>query len=78
MNAVDTNILIYVNDPRNPDKQAVAASLIPSLTEGVRTYALYKFLILCIDENTSFQALINYPLINSDRLKRVEKSRFNA
>lgn len=35
MNAVDTNILIYVNDPRNPDKQAVAASLIPSLTEGV-------------------------------------------
>jgi predicted nucleic acid-binding protein len=35
MNAVDTNILIYVSDPRNPDKQAVAASLIPSLTEGV-------------------------------------------
>jgi predicted nucleic acid-binding protein len=35
MNAVDTNILIYVNDPRHPDKQAVAASLIPSLTEGV-------------------------------------------
>jgi predicted nucleic acid-binding protein len=35
MNAVNTNILIYVNDPRNPDKQAVAASLIPSLTEGI-------------------------------------------
>ncbi|MEH2316603.1 PIN domain-containing protein [Nostoc sp.] len=35
MNAVDTNILIYVNDPRNPLKQAVAASLIPSLTEGI-------------------------------------------
>ena len=35
MNAVDTNILIYVNDPRNPIKQAVAASLIPSLTEGI-------------------------------------------
>jgi predicted nucleic acid-binding protein len=35
MNAVDTNILIYVNDPRNQLKQAVAASLIPSLTEGI-------------------------------------------
>lgn len=35
MNAVDTNILIYVNDPRNPVKQMVAASLISSLTEGV-------------------------------------------
>ena len=35
MNAVDTNILIYVNDPRDPLKQKIAASLIPSLTEGV-------------------------------------------
>lgn len=35
MNAVDTNILIYVNDPRNPLKQAVAASLIPSIKEGI-------------------------------------------
>lgn len=35
MNAVDTNILIYVNDPRNPVKQVVAASLIPSLIEGI-------------------------------------------
>ena len=35
MNAVDTNILIYVNDPRNPVKQAVAASLIPSIKEGI-------------------------------------------
>jgi predicted nucleic acid-binding protein len=35
MNAVDTNILIYVNDPRDPVKQEIAASLIPTLTEGV-------------------------------------------
>jgi len=35
MNAVDTNILIYVNDPRDPDKQAIAASLVSSLTDGV-------------------------------------------
>jgi predicted nucleic acid-binding protein len=35
MNAVDTNILIYVNDPRDTDKQARAASLISGLTDGV-------------------------------------------
>jgi predicted nucleic acid-binding protein len=35
MNAVDTNILIYVNDPRNPVKQAIAVSLVSALTEGV-------------------------------------------
>jgi hypothetical protein len=35
MNAVDTNILLYVHDPRDPAKQAVAASLLQSLTDGV-------------------------------------------
>lgn len=35
MNAVDTNILIYVNDPRAPVKQGVAISLVSALTEGV-------------------------------------------
>ncbi|MCY7333022.1 MAG: PIN domain-containing protein [Pseudanabaena sp. CAN_BIN31] len=35
MNAVDTNILIYVNDPRDRAKQAVAASLMSTLTDGV-------------------------------------------
>ncbi|MGL6339646.1 MAG: PIN domain-containing protein [Waterburya sp.] len=35
MNAVDTNILIYVNDPRDPVKQKIAASLVSSLTDGV-------------------------------------------
>lgn len=35
MNAVDTNILIYINDPRNPDKQKIAASLVSNLTDGV-------------------------------------------
>jgi predicted nucleic acid-binding protein len=34
MNAVDTNILIYVNDSRYPLKQKVAATLVSSLTEG--------------------------------------------
>jgi predicted nucleic acid-binding protein len=35
MNAVDTNILIYVNDPRDVVKQEVAISLVSALTEGV-------------------------------------------
>ncbi len=35
MNAVDTNILIYVNDPRDPVKQTIASSLVSSLTDAV-------------------------------------------
>lgn len=35
MNAVDTNILIYVNDLRDPAKQIIAASLVSTLTDGV-------------------------------------------
>jgi len=35
MNAVDTNILIYVNDPRDAIKQGIASSLIASMTDGV-------------------------------------------
>jgi predicted nucleic acid-binding protein len=35
MNAVDTNILIYVNDPRDSIKQEIAISLVARLTEGV-------------------------------------------
>lgn len=35
MNAVDTNILIYARDPRDPAKQAAAESLLSSLTDGV-------------------------------------------
>jgi hypothetical protein len=35
MNAVDTNVLLYVHDPRDLDKQATAAALLESLTDGV-------------------------------------------
>jgi predicted nucleic acid-binding protein len=35
MNAVDTNVLIYAHDPRDPVKQNKAVSLIASLTDGV-------------------------------------------
>ena len=35
MTAVDTNILLYIHDPRDPAKQAKAASLVQSLADGV-------------------------------------------
>lgn len=35
MNAVDTNILIYARDPREPTKQALATALLSSLTDAV-------------------------------------------
>ena len=35
MNAVDTNILIYVHDDRDPAKQATAYALVQSLTSAV-------------------------------------------
>jgi len=35
MHAVDTNVLIYTHDPRDAAKQAMAVSLMQSLTPGV-------------------------------------------
>lgn len=35
MNAVDTNILLYVHDPRDPHKQSTAISILRSLTDSV-------------------------------------------
>jgi predicted nucleic acid-binding protein len=34
MNAVDTNVLLYVHDPRDAVKQATAAALVQSLTNA--------------------------------------------
>lgn len=34
MNAVDTNVLIYARDPRDPEKQQKARSLTANLTDG--------------------------------------------
>jgi predicted nucleic acid-binding protein len=34
MNAVDTNVLIYAHDPREPSKQATALELLASLDDG--------------------------------------------
>lgn len=35
MNAVDTNVLIYVHDPRDSVKQEAADALVQSLVDGV-------------------------------------------
>ena len=35
MNAVDTNVLLYAHDPRDPRKREIATELIASLTDGV-------------------------------------------
>ena len=35
MNAVDTNVLIYVNDPQVLRKQAIAAQVVKDLDAGV-------------------------------------------
>ena len=35
MNAVDTNVLVYVHDPRYPDKQAMAHAVVSSLPDGI-------------------------------------------
>jgi predicted nucleic acid-binding protein len=35
MNAVDTNILIYANDSREPEKRKIAQKVITELNEGV-------------------------------------------
>ena len=35
MNAVDTNVLIYANDPRDLRKQAIAAGLVKDLDDAV-------------------------------------------
>ena len=35
MNALDTNTLLYVHDPRDPRKQSTAVSLLKSLTDPV-------------------------------------------
>lgn len=35
MNAVDTNILVYANDPRDPRKQAIAGTLLEDIDDGI-------------------------------------------
>src|SRR3989304_6541523 len=40
MNAIDTNVLIYVHDDREPEKKAAARELIDRLEEGVLVWQI--------------------------------------
>jgi len=45
MNAVDTNILIYVHDPRDKRKQDIASALVENLADGMLVWqAVCEFL----------------------------------
>lgn len=54
MNAVDTNILLYVHDPREPTKQAKAAQLVSSLTDGVLLWQVACEFVAASRKLTSF------------------------
>lgn len=48
MNAVDTNVLIYAHDPRDPAKRSTALSLLGSLTDGVLLWQVaVEYLAAC-------------------------------
>ncbi len=77
-------LLLFLLPDDNTNAEVILSSSAPTVAPHTccsqlsRTYALYKFIILCINENTSFQAFINHCLINSNRLKSVKNSGFNA
>lgn len=48
MNAVDTNVLVYAHDPRDPVKRDTALALIGSLTDGVLLWQVaVEYLAAC-------------------------------
>jgi len=54
MNAVDTNILLYVQDSREPVKQATADTLVNSLSDGV---LLWQVAVEYVAASRKFEAL---------------------
>ena len=67
MRAVDTNILIYVHDPRDPIKQTVASDLVESLIDGALLWqvaceyiaASRKLAVLGYDQTQAWQDILN-------------------
>jgi len=65
MNAVDTNILIYAEDPRDPDKQRIARDVISKINDGALLWqvaceflaASRKLASLGFDLDRAFQEL---------------------
>src|SRR5688572_24922922 len=48
MNAVDTNVLVYAHDPRDPAKRAAAVALLASLADGVLLWQVaVEYLATC-------------------------------
>jgi predicted nucleic acid-binding protein len=54
MNAVDTNVLVYAHDPRDPVKQNQAVALIASLTDGVMLWQVACEYIAAIRKLAAF------------------------
>jgi len=54
MNAVDTNVLVYAHDPRDPVKQDKAVALIASLSDGVLLWQVACEYIAAIRKLTAF------------------------
>ncbi|CAD5966070.1 hypothetical protein PCC9214_03501 [Planktothrix tepida] len=69
MNAVDTNILIYVNDPRDPDKQAIAVSCMNLELEWefaeiwVDPWLSPPYILMLIKEQASYRSLLSTRII---------------
>jgi predicted nucleic acid-binding protein len=60
MNAVDTNVLIYAHDPRDPAKQNKAVTLIASLTDGV---LLWQVACEYVAASRKFDSIHSRPLL---------------
>ncbi len=54
MNAIDTNVLMYVRDPRDERKQAIAGQLVESLTDGVLLWQVACEFVAASRKLTSF------------------------
>ena len=93
MNAVDTNVLIYAHDPRDPVKQAVARDLINDMEDGTllwqvaceflaasRKLVVVEFsLDLAFDEIKKFRSIWTFQIPNAAVFDRLEnlRSRFS-
>ena len=93
MNAVDTNVLIYAHDPRDPVKQAVARDLINDMEDGIllwqvaceflaasRKLVVVEFsLDLAFDEIKKFRSIWTFQIPNAAVFDRLEnlRSRFS-
>lgn len=68
MRAADTNILLYVQDPRDPEKQKIAREIIEQLTDGVLLWqvaceyvnAARKFAPFGFDQEQAFRDLQDF------------------